>query len=443
MADFDVAEDNAPLRTDDFYVDPEETIPMRIDDRSLLPVESTERQSLAGQTQLGGDLKLAVDTYYNVLERDLKKVPIVIEYNNFMVDSYGKLHLAKYPNVDIINKSTGNPVRFNTLYNRLSSKISKSDLENLLGFPQFKSMTPQDALALQGADRGLGDAAAAAESVPLQDMGGVATDAIDSVHSLETSFIEGGIDDSGGFPLRELRGLNQALQRIRGELVNNLAKLTELDRNIALEREKLTELGGDETELRRRKTAQLNDLMIERSARLEAASTNREDLRSQISRVRETIHRVLNEDTTLGDRLRTLLREQGITIASILTAVGMIISTLVLTLTGGGSSGMPAPTPTPTPPDKGGLREWAKKKLQDLGRLLARLAGKAAAALPGIIGSIVSWLLNTLGKTATWLAGNLWVMILAIAGLILMSAREWLLVAGASSPTKKPKRQKA
>ena len=82
-------------------------------------------------------------------------------------------------------------------------------------------------------------------------------------------------------------------------------------------------------------------------------------------------------------------------------------------------------------------------KLQDLSRLLARLAGKAAAALPGIIGSVVSWLLNTLGKTATWLAGNLWVMILAIAGLILMSAREWLLVAGASSPTKKPKRQKA
>ena len=441
MADVLVTEDFGPeYEKDDVdNYDPEETTPKILDDSSLPELSGAGLPSLRVRANVEL-LRGAVDTYYNTLEKEQGVVVKGRDYPNLGSDD--KIHLKKFPKVSLVNIRDGKPLAFNTIYSRLSG-ISKSDLQNLLGYSHDTKirLRHQEALALLGTDRGLGDAAAAAESVPLQDMGGVATDAIDSVQTMETRFTEGGIDDSGGFPLRELRGLNQALQRIRGELVNNLAKLTELDRNIALEREKLTELGGDETELRRRKTAQLNDLMIERSARLEAASTNREDLRSQISRVRETIHRVLNEDTTLGDRLRTLLREQGITIASILTAVGMTISTLVLTLTGGGSSGMPAPTPTP--PDKGGLREWAKKKLQDLGRLLARLAGKAAAALPGIIGSIVSWLLNTLGKTATWLAGNLWVMILAIAGLILMSAREWLLVAGASSPTKKPKRQKA
>ena len=80
--------------------------------------------------------------------------------------------------------------------------------------------------------------------------------------------------------------------------------------------------------------------------------------------------------------------------------------------------------PAPKPPDKSGLKEWVKKHLQDLGRTLANLAGKDAASLPGIIGSFVSWLLSTLGKTATWLAENLWA--LAVGTLLLVAARDWL-----------------
>ena len=148
-------------------------------------------------------------------------------------------------------------------------------------------------------------------------------------------------------------------------------------------------------------------------------------LRSQLSQIRETLTRVfdLESDATLAERVRTLFREQGVTIASILTAIGMAISTLVLALTGGGT---PAPTPPPKPSDKGGVKEWFKKHLQSLGRVLANLASKAAAALPGIIGSIVSWLLNLLAKTAGWLAGNLWAVVVAVGGLLLVAAREWL-----------------
>ena len=146
---------------------------------------------------------------------------------------------------------------------------------------------------------------------------------------------------------------------------------------------------------------------------------------SQISRIRETIGRVLNEDTTLAERVRTLFREQGVTLVSILTAVGMAISTLVLALTGGRGTVTP-PSPPPAPSDKGGLREWAKKTLQALGRVLAKLAGKAAAALPGIIGSIVSWLLSTLGKAAGWLAEHVWALAVAVGGLLFLAARELL-----------------
>ena len=65
----------------------------------------------------------------------------------------------------------------------------------------------------------------------------------------------------------------------------------------------------------------------------------------------------------MAERIRTLFREQGITIASILTAVGMAISTLVLALTGGGGS---APAPAPKPPDKSGLKEWGKNTYRPL-----------------------------------------------------------------------------
>ena len=102
----------------------------------------------------------------------------------------------------------------------------------------------------------------------------------------------------------------------------------------------------------------LSDIELERQARLEALCTNRATLRSQINRIRETFRRPLHEDTTLAERVRTLFREQGITIASILTAVGMAISTLVLSLTGGGGS---APSPAPKPPDKSGFKRVGKK----------------------------------------------------------------------------------
>ena len=48
-----------------------------------------------------------------------------------------------------------------------------------------------------------------------------------------------GIDapDESEFTLRELRGLDKTMQTYRGELVNNLGKFTEIDKNIASERQ--------------------------------------------------------------------------------------------------------------------------------------------------------------------------------------------------------------
>ena len=265
----------------------------------------------------------------------------------------------------------------------------------------------------------------------------IATEALDEELTPEQSAALGTIDDppldlQWVTPARmKLRELSSEMTRMRDSLVNNEAKLTELDKHIALEERKLEEAPDETT--KDRIAERLRKLQDERAARLEAASSTREALRSQISRIRETLHRILHEDKTLAERIKTFFREQGITVVSILTALGMIISTIVLALPGGSAGGAAPPQPTPPPPGKGGVKEWLKKHLQSLGRILAKLDGKAAAALPGIIGSIVSWLLSLLGKTAVWLAGNLWAVLLAVGGLLLVAAREWLL-------PKKPKK---
>jgi len=63
-----------------------------------------------------------------------------------------------------------------------------------------------------------------------------------------------------------------------------------------------------------------------------------------------------------------------------------------------------------------------QKQLQSLGKWLKALTGKAAAALPGIIGAIVSWLLKTVGSVAVWLAEHMW----ALAVALIVSGAVWL-----------------
>ena len=65
----------------------------------------------------------------------------------------------------------------------------------------------------------------------------------------------------------------------------------------------------------------LDDLNTEKKAGLEILSQNRKDLRTQVARIRETLEKVFDKNTSLAERMRTLFREQGITIFSILTAL--------------------------------------------------------------------------------------------------------------------------
>ena len=111
---------------------------------------------------------------------------------------------------------------------------------------------------------------------------------------------------------------------------------------------------------------ELSNIELERQARLETLSTNRAALWSQIIRIRETIRLLLHEDKTLAEQIRSLFREEGIMIGSILTAISMAISTLVLAVTGGGAGGTPSLAPI-SHPTWAGSRSGLKSTYRPLG----------------------------------------------------------------------------
>ena len=216
--------------------------------------------------------------------------------------------------------------------------------------------------------------------------------------------------------MREILGINKALQSIQGELLNNTSKLTEIDKRIERDTKKLKEVEDDPSytdEQRQLYRDRLDDLNTKKQARLEILSQNRKDLQTQVARIRQTIKKVLDKDTTLLERIGILFREQGITISSILSTLSMTIATIVLAIEGvfGGGSGEAGGPPSK---DKGTLQKW----LDRLADALKRLARKAAEALPGIIGSFVGASLRFLGKAVGFIAEHIWALILFVAGLV-------------------------
>ena len=166
-------------------------------------------------------------------------------------------------------------------------------------------------------------------------------------------------------------------------------------------------------------TKRIDDLNDELANRQESVNLLKGRLKNQITSFHETIAKVLGKDTSLAEKIRTLFREQGITIASILTAIGMAIGVLVEgLLPGGGGAAVASRGGEPPPKDEKGFKEWIRNKLKVLASLLGQLGIKAAEALPGIIGGIISWILNRTKDVVGWVSQNLWALVVGIGGLI-------------------------
>ena len=247
-----------------------------------------------------------------------------------------------------------------------------------------------------------------------------------SVKLIETSLTETGADVSTqtrGLTLRELEGLDKELRTISGSLRSAIAKSVAKQVDIDRENRKLEEMANDEMysdEQREEVRARLQRFHDEQKAISDQIRILKGRYSNQIYQIRESIMKFLDKETgSLADSIRTLFKEQGITIVSILTALGMTLGVLIEALLGGPSTtSTPTSQSTTTSDKKGGAREWIKNKLKALSSLLGKLAAKAGAALPGIIGSIVAWLLNRAKEVVGWLSSNLWALITGVGVLI-------------------------
>ena len=242
-----------------------------------------------------------------------------------------------------------------------------------------------------------------------------------SVKLIETSLTETGAE-TGGLTLRELEGLDKELRTISGSLRSAIAKSIAKQVDIDRENRKLEEMANDETysdEQREEVRARLRKFQDEQKAISDQIRILKGRYSNQIYQIRESIMKFLDKESgTLGERIRTLFKEQGITIVSILTALGMTIGVLIEALLGDPSASTPTSQSTTTSDKKGGAREWIKNKLKALSSLLGKLAAKAGAALPGITGSIISWILNRAKEVVGWLSNNLWALITGVGVLI-------------------------
>ena len=179
------------------------------------------------------------------------------------------------------------------------------------------------------------------DNIMLQDIitkNEIATD--NSIKLIETSLTETGAEASaqtGGLMLRELEGLDKELRTISGSLRSTITKSIAKQVDIDRENRKLEEMANNEThsdeqreEVLDYKGSKMNKKAINDQIRILKGRYS-----NQIYQIRESIMKFLDKETgTLGERIRTLFKEQGITIISILTALGMTLGVLIEALLG-------------------------------------------------------------------------------------------------------------
>ena len=210
------------------------------------------------------------------------------------------------------------------------------------------------------------------DNIMLQDIitkNEIATD--NSMKLIETPLTEIGEDAStqtGGLALRELEGLDRELRTISGSLRSAIAKSIAKQVDIDRENRKLEEMANDETysdEQREEERARLQRFQDEQKAINDQIRILKGRYSNQIYQIRESIMKFLDKETgTLGERIRTLFKEQEITIIFILTALGMTLGVLIEALLGGPSTSTPTSQSSTTSDNKGGAREWIKKQIK-------------------------------------------------------------------------------
>ena len=354
------------------------------------PDRGEQETSFGGESQRTKLMKDYVGDLYKRLSENIDETPELFHYDYFKLEG-GELYYMGS------RKPLTNEGKLKSV-GMIADILGKNRLRRLgLNIPVGK-LTAQQAVMLNEAAEELPSESdtTKVDDIEPQEIVEKALGIISQIKDVQTD-----TEDLFEHPLCELLGLDKQLRSIGGSLKVEVAKKVELEEHITKEHRKLEEFreypevydDAMREDIMKRIDA-LNDELVTRQESIDLLKGR---LKSQITSFKETIAKILDKDTSLGEKIKTLFREQGITIASILTAIGMAIGVLVEALLPG-SAAAASGGGEPPPKDEKGLKEWVRSKLKALASLLGKLGMKAAEALPGIIGGIISWILNRANK---------------------------------------------
>ena len=361
------------------------------------PDRGEQETSFGGESQRTELMKDYVRDLYKKLSENIGETPELFHYDYFKLEG-GELYYIgnrKPLTTEGKLKSVG----------MLADILGKNRLCRLGFNIPVGEVTAQQAVMLNKAAEELPSESdiTGADDIELQEIAVKASGIISQIKDVQTD-----TEDLFENPLRELLGLDKQLRTIRGSLKVEVAKKVDLEEHITKERQKLEEFreypGVYDDAMKEDITKRIDALNDELATRQESIDLLKGRLRSQITSFKETIAKGLDKDTSLAEKIRTLFREQGITIASILTAIGMAIGVLVEALLPGGAATTSGGGGEPPPKDEKGLKGWVRNKLKALASLLGKLGMKAAEALPGIIGGIIGWILNRAKDIVGWVS---------------------------------------
>ena len=169
---------------------------------------------------------------------------------------------------------------------------------------------------------------AGVDIIELEEIAEKASDIISQINDVQTD-----TDDLFEHPLCKLLGLDKQLRSIRGSLKVEVAKKVQLEEHIAKEHRKLEEFREYprvyDDAMKENITKRIDNLNEDLKVRQESIDLKGR-LKSQVTSSKETIAKVLDSNTSLAEKIRTLFREQGIMIASIFMAIGMAIGVLLV-----------------------------------------------------------------------------------------------------------------
>ena len=173
--------------------------------------------------------------------------PDKINYDQFKISDDGKTLFWIVGDKEIRITAKQGSAEFLSLstlaneYNRVAVHGGTLAVRQYLNLPDYRSRTrlsQQVQQALESQRNDMPDIEIS-RGTELQDLTNTVLDSETAVKSLETSLTDWVHTDTQpeGLTFRELQRLDKALQRTRGELTNNLEKLTELDKDIARQKQ--------------------------------------------------------------------------------------------------------------------------------------------------------------------------------------------------------------